>query len=552
MKPSKKDPESIEITATSPQRKQPHTLVSREHIDEAIQSLQKSSCEPNVSNQVNTMKRWPSWGTANQDPASITSSAQDAKRFNPIDKQTSQGMKLHKVAGTYNVEDEWTSEQNAYQRKMTIDDTLQKENAIRRLAEEADQEQALEDEIDLDDETDDVEDDDDYRDINAASDDGNESDDEEGFAESDNESDNDFDYDFWTPGLTTAATSTDHLDHITAYTDRAPSDSSIDCGKIAEEIPFHGTAPRSRPRQTIRRKKDCNQQQGTFHNLEDFIVGTLDEDRPLQEAYLSSLEQRKRAKQKVIPQDIDPSFPTSDLEADDDGNESEDELIEENTTPEDDEGQGTTSPNRSEGERRHSRKMLPEKRNRTPIPSPKRLRSPPPQRLFGQTAHRLRSPPPSSKWLASPPSSRRPSPTMSTPPGPFAGFNVQHLAQRPNLTRTASLPRTANPFWDQHHLQKAPSVAPVTKLHPSNLSSRPHTDLHTRGPVDIVQGLEKKRQRRREKFWRLYCMKAHAGKEKERKCQPGKGAERMRELGIQVQDRFKGYGHNRANLMLSI
>ena len=187
---------------------------------------------------------------------------------------------------------------------------------------------------------------------------------------------------------------------------------------------------------------------------------------------------------------------------------------------------------------------------------PKRLRSPPPppppRRLFGQSVHRLRSPPPSSKWLKSPPSSRRPSPASISPSTANVETNVQHLAERPNLTRTASLPRTANPYWDQLQGQKTENLTTQSTEKMIQVNGRKATDLHTRGPIDIVQGLEKKKQRRREKYWRVHCQKAHAGKEKERKCQPGKGAERMRELGKEMQDRFRGYGHNRPNLMLSI
>ena len=53
-----------------------------------------------------------------------------------------------------------------------------------------------------------------------------------------------------------------------------------------------------------------------------------------------------------------------------------------------------------------------------------------------------------------------------------------------------------------------------------------------RGAIDIVKGLEKKRQRRKEKLYQKHCQKA--GKERERKPKPGKGAERMREVGLEL------------------
>jgi len=56
-------------------------------------------------------------------------------------------------------------------------------------------------------------------------------------------------------------------------------------------------------------------------------------------------------------------------------------------------------------------------------------------------------------------------------------------------------------------------------------------DGHVRGAIDIVKGLEQKRQRRKEKFYQKQCNRKSKG-HSERKPQPGKGAERMRELGL--------------------
>lgn len=49
-----------------------------------------------------------------------------------------------------------------------------------------------------------------------------------------------------------------------------------------------------------------------------------------------------------------------------------------------------------------------------------------------------------------------------------------------------------------------------------------------RGAIDIVKGLERKRGYRREKFYKG----KGKGQQPERKPQPGKGAERMREVGL--------------------
>jgi len=58
-----------------------------------------------------------------------------------------------------------------------------------------------------------------------------------------------------------------------------------------------------------------------------------------------------------------------------------------------------------------------------------------------------------------------------------------------------------------------------------------NTPRFNRGAVDIVMGLERKRERRREKLYEKHCrQKAH--KHKDKKPAPGKGAEKMRDLGI--------------------
>jgi Protein of unknown function (DUF2457) len=54
----------------------------------------------------------------------------------------------------------------------------------------------------------------------------------------------------------------------------------------------------------------------------------------------------------------------------------------------------------------------------------------------------------------------------------------------------------------------------------------------TRGAIDIVKGLEKKRQRRREKMLEKHCR--NKGKKPEKTLQPGKGCEKMREMGKEL------------------
>ena len=496
--------------------------------------------------------------TGKTSPVKLTSTAplsvQPRKQaFNRIDFQKSEATRFHEFAGPFNAEDEWINEQTVYRQKITINDTLRKENAIRKIAEEADQE-ALDEEAEeelggYDDNEFDDEFDDYSRDYNnEASDGGNETDDEEGFADSDDESDGHSDYQFWTPGLTTAATSTDHVEHIRPSVHRPASESSI-------ELANNTRTPRARKQPLAHRSPRMRPGPLELPDEAEFVIGTLDEDRPLEDAYMSCLEERRRSKHKPVPQDIDPSFPTSDPEADNDDDDEENatQVLDEPewvTGRPDTSGEDTTESEKNDSP---STKAIV-----SPMPSPRRMhspppkrgtvhRSPPPRRLFGQQNHRLRSPPPIHRKLKSPPSSRRPSTSGS--PGLYYGIDVPHLAQRPNLTHTTSLPRTPNPFWDQHRRSRFHGAdSPLAGTSPKSTGVF-SMDLHSRGPIDIVQGLETKRQRRKDKFWRQHCR--NAGKEKERRCQPGKGAERMRELGLEMAEKAQGYGQ-KAQLVLSV
>ncbi|MCJ1442770.1 MAG: hypothetical protein MMC23_003267 [Stictis urceolatum] len=497
---------------------------------------------------------------------------EDGSKLSPSSPKMSrsEALRFHEFAAAKPEEEGWILEKPSIRPKITVSDTLRKENAIRKLGEEA-EEEALEEENDedeagLDDglDDDDLDEGEDENDDDG-SDDGNETDDEEGFADSDDESEADSEYQFWTPAITTAATSTDHLDHIRPKTHRTASESSIESMINTAALPMHRM---NRPKPKSRRRGSPKMRPGTpeLPDSTDFVCGTLDEDRPLEVAYLSCMEQRRIAKHGVLPQDVDPSFPTS--EPDDEEDDDDDE--------EDEGGSGSDShvwipgkPDESDdglgaqGSRANtSRKPM----TKSPAPSPKRMRSPPPpkrrakspapmasktghaarspppRRLFGQSPHRMRSPPP--RNLPSPRTSRR---------GSFddtgRGIKFPTLAQRPQLTHTKSLPRTPNPFWTEHRRIR------LEALRGADDDEEPSSDaalneIHSRGPIDIVQGLERKRQRRKEKFWRIHCRHANA-KDKERRPPPGKGAQRMREVGLEMADRCRGYGQ-RLQLVLSV
>jgi hypothetical protein len=97
------------------------------------------------------------------------------------------------------------------------------------------------------------------------------------------------------------------------------------------------------------------------------------------------------------------------------------------------------------------------------------------------------------------------------------------LGSRPGLTHTKSLPRTPNAFCRQYQ---------ASRLIAANGNYNDDAnDGHVRGAIDIVKGLEQKRQRRKEKFFtKHYNRKSKA--QPPRRPQPGIGAERMRELGL--------------------
>ncbi|KAI9931642.1 hypothetical protein MW887_010219 [Aspergillus wentii] len=449
--------------------------------------------------------------------------------------EESEETRFHEFASSLE-EDDWVTKAGEYTGKITMNDCMKKEIAIRKLGEEA-EEEALddddeEDDDDEDDEDDDAEDaiDDDETVHDLSSDDGNESDNEAGFAESD-ESDDGSDYEFWAPATTTAATSPQTID-VTRHTlDRRLSNTSFDSlndgsrQQMPPAICWQGNDRRPSKGSKIR--------PGTpnLPDSTDFVCGTLDEDRPLEAAYKSCIEQRRLSKQIVIPQDIDPSFPTSDPEDNDDEEDDEESVPITHLAEEVIRG-------RAPGQARKP----------SPHPSPKRMHSPPPRRQGRSSPKRLRSPPPMK--LRSSPTPKRDS-VDEVPALRPQGLNISELVQRPPMVRTKSLPRTPNPFFTG--LDKSHQWSGITPLRESPEREHSRTrEVHTRGPMDIVEGLEKKRQKRKEKFWRQHCRKA-AKEQMERRPIPGKGAERMKELGLEVAERCRAYGVGQdTQLVLSV
>ena len=530
----------------------------------------RSPRSPTVTRTTDKAHRGSDSTIKNDSPKAARKSPLAHRRKYSVDADDNhlEARRFHEFGTTENVEEEWVQESTCHRSRLTIKDTLQKENVIRQLGEEV-EEEALEDDEQADDDEDEILDDDDDDDDDevdemedldvedeedAISDAGFDTDDEEGFARSDDDGD-DSDNEWWAPGRSTAATSADHLDLIRPTHRRTSSESSLESARGANGLP-----EKSQPK--IKRKahpmKINRPVTPDLPDSTDFVCGTLDEDRPLEQAYINCMEQKKAAKHKVTPQDIDPTFPTSDPEMDEeDEEEDEDENFDE---PESDQlfMHGDLDLNNEDRTGRRSRVASGASKKRSPRQSPRRLRSPPPPThrvshrspppptkkhvhrsplpdqtrkhrakspapgrcLFGQSPRRIRSPAPMLR-IRSPNNSRRTSiegtPSQKVPP------ISNTLGQRPQPTHTASLPRTAT----LTNLRDADE----NSQHDEN-DENDSTDFRTRGAIDIVKGLEKKRQRRKEKLYQKHCQKAH--KQADRKPKPGKGAERMREVGLEL------------------
>ncbi|KAI9775444.1 MAG: hypothetical protein M1835_005827 [Candelina submexicana] len=492
-------------------------------------------------------------------PQSINDTRSRLQRGNFTDFRYSEATRFHEFASSVDEVDEWIHESTVHRHKMTIGDTLKKENAIRQLGEEA-EEEALQDEEEEDEDDEENEDeavedddDDDDDDQDNQSDLGNETDNEAGFADSDDESDTRSDFLFWTPGGTTATTSIDHIEHIRPTIPRVASDSSLEATNLNDQLNAVKQPNTFNARRMARRPKI---RPGTpdLPDSTDFVCGTLDEDRPLEQAYVSCLRERKRSKHTLIPQDIDPSFPTSDLEDDDekdDDHGSEDNLWIKGQLDNYEEGA------------LHGRGRRVSPQRKSPLHSPKRLwspapvrrgtvhRSPPPRWLFGHSPKRVRSP--TFAHIHRSPSSTRRTSFATSSNEQVQGIEFTPLSRRPDLTHTKSLPRHSNPFIRcfRNPLSGLVEDGSIAKRRSDDFD-HPARELHNRGAIDIVKGLENKRQRRKEKQMHKHCR--NFGKEKWRKPQPGKGAERMREVGLEMAGKGRGgnHGQDNAQYMLSI
>lgn len=446
--------------------------------------------------------------------------------------EESEATRFHEFASSMDEDDEWVNRATDYKEKITLNDCMKKEIAIRRLGEEAEEE--AEDEDD-DDDLDLADDDSTVHDF--SDDDGNESDNEAGFAESDESDDDGSDYEFWAPSATTSDSNVPAIEVFPATMVRRASNTSFDSMTDDHQKWLPAPVQRSNRRPSRSAPRPIKMRPGTpnLPDSTDFVCGTLDEDRPLEAAYKSCIEQRRLSKQVMIPQDIDPSFPTSDPEDNGDLEDISESALD----------SVVLEPTRGRADGPAD--------NASPRHSPKRMVSPPPpSRRAGRTSpKRLKSPPPRIRAKSPSPEKFEMPEDMPEINSPH-GVNISHLVQRPPIIRTKSLPRTPNPFFtsmDRSHRWQG--IPPLTES-PEREHSRTREPLHTRGPIDIVEGLEKKRQKRKEKFWRQHCRKA-AKEQAVRRPIKGKGAERMKELGLEVAERCRAYGVGQdTQLVLSV
>lgn len=513
------------------------------------------------------------------------------------DRESLETNEFHEFASEDEKIDEWVKESTCHKSRLTVADTLKKENDIRQIGEEAEQE-ALDDE-EIEGSLSEEEFEDELQSDDEISDAGFQTDDEDGFAASDDESDGDSDYEWWAPRKSSPRhrTSTSiELVHPSS-SPRATSDSSVsslDGAKVSKP----GEAFRSRPRRKSQ-PQPVPARPGTpdLPDSTDFVCGTLDEDRPLEQAYASCIEQRKAAKYKAIPQDFDPTFPTSDPE---DGSDDDDMVHHGHDEDSDKDDLMHGSLENIHHEEPRGRKLHVDKIS-SPCVSPRRLKSPPPPRRFHSPPptktmkspvptvqkrlhsppppRKLHSPPPKRKYVAevpdaaeirvSPPTPRRlfgshsprrvPSPLparrLTSPPSSPTRrpsqtelepmqipFGTAFLGARPTLTHTTSLPRSPNPFKGRSTSPFIPTSRPQTEQRATEETEdecweTAHEDgkepAYKRGAIDIVQGLQQRKSRCRQKFWEKFCQHKDKKREHKRTRPPaGKGAQRMRQIGI--------------------
>lgn len=416
----------------------------------------------------------------------------------------SEATRFHEFASGEMEVDDWVRRDiGDLTRKLTINDTMEKENEIRRLACEAEEEELEEEEA------------------VAASNDEEENEQEEDEYEYDSEDSyfsgyycNQSNEVYNKAGLVNADKSAKGY-----FTSRSQANGTTEPTPPLRRHVLSNSSEDSLPhRYTVFAHRNSSGTMKHTHlelpDSTDFVCGTLDEDQPLEKAYLSCMEARKQARYKKTPQDIDPSFPDSDSDV---------EMDDDSTTDDTSDEQEHLYRERLD-ERNDGRKSPTFSRNRASIGhySPKKLHSPPPlkQRHKPTSSRKFFSSSPRCSQPSNPNNKASQEEALSSS-RPIV-FSPHGTCSRPTYTK--SLPRLSNHFYRSYHTDCRKILTDY-----ENEDSNP--DNHVRGALDIVKGLEHKRQRRKEKLYSKQTtqkFKSHS----ERKTQPGEGAERMREVGL--------------------
>ncbi|EPQ65332.1 Bgt-2540 [Blumeria graminis f. sp. tritici] len=513
-----------------------------------IKTTSEFSARPRIGSPMSPFQITPGSIRGNFELFSSTLESRQSQSCDSMDDEKClenfEATRFHEFASENMQEADWLRRDvGVFSSKLTINDTLKRENEIRRLASEAEAE-ALEDEEEEEEENlcdddsdgkhdeddeDDTDDDDDNEDEKNdvtryfggfySGDDGNERDNELGFADSD-ESDKEEEFSFWNSGHRSSTK------NVAISSSLATSNSSNYSSKFRSRVST---------RRKIHAQKITRTATPDLPDSTDFVCGTLDEDRPLEEAYLSCMEARKQARHKLTPQDIDPSFPTSDSEDEVDhhseaskkisnGNQARFNDVKFEALVDERIGR-TSSPQSQVSPVRHSPRKLysppPARRLRSPSPSKQRLRSPPPRKLFGNSPKRKQSM-----------NHARQLPIHKKTASNNRSDLLDAFAAGPKATFTKSLPRTPNIFGNEYD--------------GSRFAETKSCDIrrgdHFRRAIDIVKGLEQKRQRRKEKFYPKQTHRKSRGYP-DHKTQPGHGAERMRELGLLMAGKVAVQNH---------
>lgn len=599
-------------------------------------SARRPSPAPAPKSPTAIRRMLPRRDLANRSPRSVTrSSASRQPSHSPMATRckkyynaepsalNEESSRFHEFASDAPIEDDWIRREKAtVQQRLTIRDTLQKELAISMLGKEAEEEAEQEDDdddennndddddedVDEDDDDDEDEDEDDEDDednddendtvegeneylngerfagYSSGASDGYNTDNETGFASSDDEDDGLVLWAINQPGSQQQSREQNFdNDHSTLHLGGSPIFRRLSVDEHSDSSGFIAGRAMRQDRPKNRELVNTIRRTGTpeLPDSTDFVCGTFDEDRPLEEAYQSHIAARKRGKTHVIPQDIDPSFPTSDPE---DNSDDEPAVNYKQRAQQQKLAHGSADErfwemediqhdqidNRTDARLQKKKAVSPRRCRSPPPPTKNRGRSPAPRRLFDRHSptRRLKSPAPKAKTAAMPVPMAMPMPVpsivasshtriVSPPASPVDALDnrgrprFQTLAFKPGLTHTKSLPRPSAIFRHQQnqqhqhnmgqvsmqprqpHQPQQPIVKPCRRPKANSLAGAKQPRLrHVRGAIDIVKGLEQKRQRRRDKFQQKLCDRARKGQVPERRTQRGEGAERMREVGL--------------------